>query len=110
MVHCTKCGRQNEDSAKFCVNCGYELSPEKPKEREEDQCFGPRSREKEECFGLPYGGVIAGVVFGLFIVIIGFATLFEMDVGRFIGPLVVVIIGILIIAGAIYGLSRRPRR
>jgi len=110
MVHCTKCGRQNEDGAKFCVNCGAKLSPEGLREKEEDECFGPRSREKEECFGLPYGGAIAGVVFGLFIVIIGFATLFEIDVGRFIGPLVVVIIGILIIAGAIYGLSRRPRR
>lgn len=62
MVYCSKCGTQNEEEAKFCVKCGAELYPEKPREkREEFTCFGPREkRVEEECFGIPYGGAIVG--------------------------------------------------
>lgn len=26
MQKCSKCGTENPDSAKFCINCGYDLS------------------------------------------------------------------------------------
>ena len=29
MMYCQKCGKQNEDNATFCVDCGTELFPEK---------------------------------------------------------------------------------
>ncbi len=109
MVFCPKCGKQNPDDARFCVDCGVSLYPKEQKEKRGDDCFGPRGREKEECFGLPHGEAIAGIVFGLFIVIIGFTTLFGQDVWQMVWPFAVIIIGILIVAGAIYGLSRKPK-
>jgi len=110
MVYCPKCGTQNKEDAKFCVKCGAELSPEKRTEkREEDTCFGPREkRVEEECFGIPHGGAIAGIIFGAIIILIGMAiALGVQDVGRWIWPFILVVGGLLIIIGAIYGLRRR---
>jgi cytochrome c biogenesis protein CcdA len=76
----------------------------------EDTCFGRRERRVEEqCFGLPYGAAIVGIAFGLFIIIIGLAISLELDIGRIIGPSAAIIIGSLIVAGAIYGLTRKRK-
>ena len=109
MVYCPKCGTKNEEDAKFCVKCGAELYPEKREEkREEDTCFGPREkRVEEECFGIPHGGAIAGILVGAFIILLGLAIAFGLDVGRWIGPFILVAVGLLIIIGAIIGLRRR---
>ena len=104
MVNCSKCGVANRDDAKFCVSCGSMLSAERVKKR--DDCFGSSEPEKA-CFGLPYGGVIVGIVIGLFIVIWGLAQLAGQSVSQYIGPFILIMIGVLIVAGAIYGLSRR---
>ena len=116
MVYCTRCGTKNEDDARFCVQCGaplYEeaLSPEKT----EETCFGPREREHfEECFGLPHAGAIIGIIFGLLITIWG-ALWFLHEIGILprivnIWPFAVIIVGILIIAGALYRLRQRESR
>jgi ribosomal protein L40E len=108
LTTCTRCGAQNEDDARFCVNCGASL--EVRRRRREDTCFGqPERRVEHECFGLPYAGVIFGLIFGAFIIITGLSMLLHMDLEQYIGPSVVVVIGILIIAGALYGLTRRRR-
>ncbi|MCW4020570.1 MAG: zinc-ribbon domain-containing protein [Candidatus Bathyarchaeota archaeon] len=109
MVYCTRCGTQNEEGARFCVNCGASLYPKKRGEKEEGTCFGPKEPEKEECFGLPYGGAIVGIIFGVFIILLGFATWLGYDIWRLIGPSAAIVIGILIVAGAIYGLRRRSK-
>ena len=79
-----------------------------------DTCFGEPERHgpllQRECFGLPYGGAIIGIFFGALIVIGGVSMLLGLDLGEYIGPIVVVAIGILIIAGALYGLTYRRRR
>ena len=41
--------------------------------------------------------------------IIGLAILFGHDISRIIGPAIGIVIGILIIVGAIYGISRRRK-
>jgi hypothetical protein len=95
MVTCTKCGRENEEGAKFCVNCGAALGRvERRKKRVED-----------ECFGLPRGGAIFGLFIGAIIILWGLSEVFgwEIEVWTF----AIIIIGVLIIAGAIYGLTRR---
>jgi hypothetical protein len=56
---------------------------------------------------LPYGGLIIGIVIGLFIVILGLAQLYSIDINKYIGPFILILIGVLIVAGAIYGMSRR---
>ena len=108
MVYCPKCGTKNEDDAKFCVKCRAELYPERRAEKHEDTCFGPRERGvEEECFGIPHGGAVAGIVVGVFIILLGMAVALGQDVGRWIGPFILVAVGVLIIVGAIIGLRRR---
>lgn len=126
MVYCTKCGTKNRGNAKVCKECGESLiSPSvgeeierraeaagKEIERKAKTCFGPqkgRERHEEECFGLPRGGTIVGIIIGLIIIFAGINWILShyYDVSIEIGPFVVIIFGVLILAGALYGLSRR---
>lgn len=110
MVYCTKCGAKNEDGANVCISCGASLYARRPGAKpRRNECFGPREekRYEEECFGLPYGGAIAGIIFGIIILIFGLAWLADIDIWAYVGPLMVIIVGILIIAGVIYGTTRR---
>jgi len=100
MVYCTKCGTKNEEDAAVCVKCGASLVAYPPWRR-------ARPRPEEECFGLPHGGAIVGLVIGIIIILVGLASLSGMDIGRYIWPLVIIVFGILIVAGALYGYSRR---
>jgi uncharacterized membrane protein YvbJ len=121
MVYCTRCGTKNEEDATICAKCGASLatapawrSARRRQEKEEQECFGSRrAKEEQECFGLPHGGAIAGLVFGTIIIIAGllFAlqewnVIEEID-SSLIWPFVIIIFGILVVAGAIYGYSRR---
>lgn len=121
MVYCPKCGVKNEDDAKICAKCGAPLYGTKRARTHKDNecfdngCFGPKEGRhfEEECFGLPYGGAIVGLLFGVIVLIAGAAWIIssalgiEIDVWTFIGPVMVIFVGALIIAGVIYGLSRR---
>lgn len=108
MVTCPKCGTKNTDDSKFCVNCGASLyMTESPRERG-STCFGsPRRGIQDECFGLPNGGAIAGIIFGVLLLISGLGNLFHWSID--LGAFFMIIIGSLIIAAAIYGLMRRSR-
>jgi len=110
MVYCTKCGTKNEEGASHCTKCGANLkvSREERFERRVEEWgedFGRRA--EKECFGLPHGGAIAGLLIGIIIILVGVSwiTGFEWE---YFWPVVVIIFGILIVAGAVYGLSRRP--
>jgi len=116
MVYCVKCGAKNEDDAEVCVKCGAPLhAPRRSTTRRDDNCFGPHEgrRVEEECFGLPHGGAIFGIIFGIIILILGMAWVLSLileisiDVWKFMGPLIVIVIGILIIAGIAYRFTRR---
>ncbi|MFQ6073818.1 MAG: zinc-ribbon domain-containing protein [Candidatus Bathyarchaeia archaeon] len=111
MVYCTKCGAKNEDDAQVCVGCGASLyAPRRVAKRRGDGCFGPREerRFEEECFGLPYGGAIVGVIFGIIILVFGFAWLIGFSrIWEYIGPIMVILVGILIIVGVVYSATRR---
>lgn len=121
MVYCTKCGTKNEEDAEYCTKCGaiLEVSQEKRLERRAEEWgeeLGRRAEEwgkrmegdfRDECFGLPYGGAIAGIIFGILVLVFGFAWLTGIDVWANIGPFMVILVGSLIIAGAIYGATRR---
>ena len=123
MVYCTKCGTRNPDDARHCSDCGasLEVSREESFEKRAEKWgeeFGKQmeqvggefgKRMEEECFGLPYGRAVVGIVFGVFIILIGLAIFMGQDIGQWIGPSAAVVIGMLIVAGAIYGLTRRRR-
>jgi ribosomal protein L40E len=108
MVYCQSCGQQNPDNAQTCTRCGAELYPSRSK-----ATSGRRDKEADECFGLPNGGAIVGLIFGSLIVIYGVSWYLGYDLSLFwsstAGPFLVIVIGLLILAGAIYGLSRRRR-
>ena len=109
MVYCTKCGTKNGEDAVVCVKCGASLAAA-PAWRPERK---RREKEEQECFGLPHGGAIVGLIFGALIIIAGLIfALQEWNVIEevdwdLIWPFIVIIFGILVIAGALYGLSRR---
>ncbi len=108
IVYCTKCGTKNEDTAKVCVNCGASLETGTYTSRTYE-----RRRAEQECFGLPHGGAIVGIAIGIIILVWGVIT-FAQQTGAISPevnpwPIALIIFGILIVVGAIYGLSRRPR-
>ena len=109
-MYCTKCGTQNEDDAKVCTKCGASLKLSHPgrRPRSGDNCFGSRESRpmNKECFGLPYGGAIVGLIFGLIVVIIGLAVLTGFEIWSYLWAVIIVIVGVLVIAGALYGMRR----
>ncbi len=98
MVYCTKCGAKNEEDAEKCIKCGGNLVPRSVARHE-------RRRAEEECFGLPHGGAIVALVIGIIIISVGISQLLGIEIE--IWPFIIIVFGILVIAGAIYGISRR---
>jgi uncharacterized membrane protein YvbJ len=120
MVYCTKCGTKNPDDAQVCSQCGASLSTIEGGEQQrrvEGECFGPRRRHEpyrrveEECFGLPRGGAIVGIAIGLIILLAGLIWLLQQTdlISKTVEvwPFAIIIFGILIVAGALYGMRRR---
>ena len=118
MVYCPKCGAQNEDEASICVSCGAALKVFRRQKRgwEEELKTPPKEdyvrragrvgrRMEDECFGLPGGSSIVGILIGLAIILVGARELFGWNID--IGPFAAIVVGVLIIAGAIYKQSQR---
>ena len=100
MVYCTKCGAKNEDNAELCSNCAEPLKTLRSVRR-------VRRRKEDECFGLPNGGSIFGAILGLIIILWGLSSVLDIDFGNFLWPILIVVVGILIVAGSLYSMNRR---
>lgn len=100
MVYCIKCGTKNPDDA-VCTQCGASLETGTYIFRRYER------RHEEECFGLPFGGAIAGIIIGLIIILAGLSWLLGFELWKIFWPLIVIILGISILAGSLYGLRRR---
>jgi ribosomal protein L40E len=119
MVYCSKCGTKNEETAETCVKCGAKLIMPKKKDWEKRfeegaEEFGKRAEAwgesfgkdmEDECFGIPRGGTIFGLIFGIIIIIVG--VFWIAGITLEIWPLLFLIVGIMIIAGALYTLTRK---
>lgn len=107
MVYCSRCGTQNADTYSHCTNCGaplYTVGQQYPGSDREHY-----RRMENECFGLPNGGMIAAVVFGVIIVLVGLSFLLgAYGIDFVFWPFIIIIVGVLIMVGALYG--RRQRR
>ena len=108
MVYCPKCGTKNEDTADFCVKCGASLQTGTVASR-----LAERRKAEQECFGLPHGGAIAGIIIGAIILLWGGSMLLQQAGIISESPnfwyIIIIVIGILIIAGAIYGTTHSKK-
>lgn len=98
MVYCTKCGTKNEDNVKVCAKCNEPLVGRPHVKRE-------RRQKESECFGLPNGGLIAGLVIGLLIVLWGLTSVLDIDLPFW--SFIIIIFGTLMVAGALYSMGRK---
>lgn len=110
MVYCSRCGTQNPDTNVHCTNCGtplYTVGERYPGSDREHY-----RKMENECFGLPNGGMIVGIVIGIIIVLIGLSFLLQTyGIKLDFWPFIIIIFGVLIVAGALYSrrqLSQRP--
>ncbi len=110
MVYCSKCGTQNPDTNTICSNCGaplYTVGQRYPGSDREHY-----RRVENECFGLPNGGMIAGIVIGVIIILVGLGLFLQTAYGITINfwPFIIIIFGILILLGALYRQRRYSER
>lgn len=65
------------------------------------------SRERhprDECFGLPNSGAIAGIVFGVLIILGGLSVLFDWEINMM--AVLIVLLGLLVVSGTLYRMTR----
>ena len=105
LVYCTKCGTKNADDAEVCSQCGASLYPVK---EERERHF---RRYEDECFGIPRGGAIVGLAIGVIILLAGLIWLLQetklISPEVSVWPFAIMIFGILIVIGALFGMRRR---
>ena len=108
MKTCDACGYENDSDADFCARCGAHLAAVKAKpaevEKEDEDCYG---KEEDECFGLPHGGAICGMLLGLIIIVWALGLIFGWNIWDYFWPLILIVIGGLVVVGAIYTMRRR---
>lgn len=108
MVYCTKCGAKNPDDAKVCSQCG---APLYAVGEGRSETYEPYRRMENECFGLPRGGTIVFIAIGAIVLLSGIIGLLQqaklISSNVSIWPFVIIVLGVLIVAGALYRMSRR---
>ena len=100
MVYCHNCGTKNEDDVEYCSKCGTPLKDDVKRHHH-------RKRQRDECFGLPYGNIIGPLIIGFILILAGLSAIYGFQFWQYLWPALIVLIGILIIAGAIYKATHR---
>ncbi len=119
MAYCDKCGNNNPEDAEYCSKCGISMNDDNDRDRygeDRDRYRGDRRRYREdryryrnECFGLPHGGLIVGILIGLFLILLGLSSIYGFSLFQYIWPIIIIIVGLLIILSAIYRYTQRNR-
>ncbi len=63
-------------------------------------------RQRCECFGLPYGNLIGPLIAGIILIMVGLSAFIGWDIWNYLWAVIIIIIGLLIILGAIYSRKR----
>ncbi|BDZ68926.1 zinc-ribbon domain-containing protein [Methanobacterium ferruginis] len=108
MVYCHNCGTKNDDDAEFCSKCGEPLKDlrdygGKRRPRHYDDRY---YRQRNECFGLPHGNIIGPLIVGVILILLGLSSFYGFEVWSILWPALIIIIGLLIVIGAIYRTQR----
>jgi len=85
----------------YCTKCGASLRSTEEREH--------YRRVEDECFGIPRRSSVASLVFGIIIILVGLSLFIQevYDIAIPWWPLIIVLFGILVIIGALYGFRRR---
>jgi len=126
MSYCPKCGTKVSEEMSFCPKCGAALKVEKPpteaappvayraeKAEKTEKREKEEKREKTEKHEKRETGYIGSLVGGLILIFIGlmsYLALTRAIIWETAGAIFVVIIGIIIILGAIYAATMAVRR
>ena len=99
MVRCTKCGVENKEDARFCIQCGASLIPARVRHEKSDYdiCYGPVHAVR--FFWLFLGTIL--LLWGITEVL---GILFNVSLN--IWPFLIIVVGLYII----YRVLSRPRR
>jgi uncharacterized membrane protein YvbJ len=103
MVYCHNCGKKNEEDVEYCSKCGTSLKEDDKRRTRWER----RQRRRDECFGLPGGNIIAPLIAGVILILVGLSSIYGFQYLQYLGPAIIVLIGLLIIAGAIYRARRK---
>jgi uncharacterized membrane protein YvbJ len=96
---CKKCGAELKEDTEFCSKCGAPVGVAeraRPRQRyaeEREACFGPKGSG---------GGLWGAISFAVFLIGLGILWLFD-----FFWPGILILIGLMIIIGAVVAASRR---
>ncbi len=98
--YCNRCGKDNLDDAQYCSNCGAPLQSVSDRHAR---------RGMKRADGLSVSGSIAGIVFGLFLIFVGF-TFYQGWVWNWalVFAVFILLLGILIIVAALFMRRRVP--
>jgi len=120
MIICNKCETKNEEDAIYCVKCGakLEVSREESWDKRMEKWgedFGKRAERWGEDFGRRAEkealnvGAILGIIVGVAMILVGIAWFSGIAVARYFWPIIVIVFGLLVLAGVIYGLLRNSQ-
>ncbi|NIO38495.1 zinc-ribbon domain-containing protein [Candidatus Bathyarchaeota archaeon] len=127
MPYCAKCGTETSEGMTFCPKCGAPLKAERPpveaapaRYRHEKQEKGEKQEKSEKAEKAEKGekyekrefGLIGPLIGGLFLIFLGFVFYLQLigyNLWQNAGAFFLVIVGILIIIGAIMAARRHPR-
>lgn len=124
MFYCPKCGTEVSEEMAFCPKCGAPLKAEKPSIEAPPTGYRPEKAEKAEKHEKQEKGektekhekrefgFIGSLIGGLILIFFGLMSYLQVTgfLGKeVVGALFLILIGIIIIIGAIYAARRHPR-
>ncbi|HMK54397.1 MAG TPA: zinc-ribbon domain-containing protein [Methanobacteriaceae archaeon] len=106
MVYCHNCGTKNDDDAEYCSKCGTPLKESADNRRHREEY---RHRQRNQCFGLPHGNLIGPLIIGAILILVGLSSFYGFQVWTYIWPAIIILVGLLIVVGAIFGYRNREK-
>jgi hypothetical protein len=108
MVYCPRCGKQNEEGARFCNSCGASLMGPPPRKEFDKEC-------ERDCSGTSRS---SRIFWGVIILMVGLWFIFEFGIKNISGMpawiatfefwwIFAVVIGIMIVIAAIRMLTKK---